>query len=116
MNKEEINTIIAEFEFRAYETVTVHKDSITGLFTIHYKDDPSYWVGTKPGYTDSLDSLIPVVEKLPVFETRLAKLEDNNCWTGFIQKTSHSEYWICHDDTSPSMALATACAETIKEL
>jgi len=115
VTKEEINKIIAEFMGWVkpegfYQHYEIPKDFIL-------KDPieiPSQFGRGTP--TESLDSLIPVVEKLKIdmFEFDF----QNDEWWAWVEVIDGQKLdnFIAGNHKSPSMALATACAKVIKEL
>ena len=97
MTKEEINKTIAEY--------------------MGNKGDYNIDLGWYP-YVDSLDALIPVVEKILKKNDYQLELVNYGEWGAFFYDLSAGirRSVTNESDNSPSLALATACAKIIKEL
>lgn len=107
MTEEEINKTIAEF--MGY---TVEGGLISHGTMYDKETDENCLYGTAL-YTQSLDALVPVVEKLEAFIliNYLIGDEAPSLWEVKIGKDSPFVY-----NELPAMALATACAQIIKEI
>lgn len=115
--EQEINNTIAKY-MGAVSPVECHNGWIWQHDETTPKDSPQRGLFKGSFYTDSLDTLIPVIDKL---------IEDQVILEGSIM-FDHSGYLVdVHDyddlkldcrasDKSPSLALSTTLAKTIKEL
>ena len=100
-SEEEINKVITE-----YMGHKAHMGNIHPWYHENY---------TERSYTDSLDALIPVVEKL---ELNHLTLMFSYCFmpAKSMWYCKRGDYGDATSDKSPSLALATACYKVIKEL
>ena len=110
MTKKEIDKIITEFmgEQIAGDQEECSKCGYESQPVILDKDGSVWNIQL---YTDSVDALIPVVEKLNK-DVWLQYYIKEKFWYGWFSDMGDESV----QDKSPSMALATACAKVIQEL
>lgn len=100
MTEEEINKIITEF--MGLEYYPEHDFIYSKSHAI------------SAAYTQSLDALIPVVERLDIYDLKFTAL--GKSWNDFECRVElDSANYYKDEGHTPSMALATACAKVIKE-
>lgn len=107
-SEDEINETIAKF--MGHKDVEFIQDQMFYKAICHTKHN-------RAKYTESLDALIPVIEKLEE-DINIDYCFDNEEWTAGVMPMNESdlEYLECvHQDKTPSQALARACYEIIKE-
>jgi len=120
MDEEEINNTISEFMGMYYITDGANpfvSDQITG----------HHWATCIKPFTQSLDALIPVVEKLNLAwslyfftDTEKDQLQYkaylDKCLPSKCDSCGHSDYSMAESETvTPALSLATVCARVIKD-
>lgn len=105
---DEINQIIANFMGMNYD----HEKRV-----IYKEGEDNAWGNVEKAYTDSLDSLVPVVEKFSREFVYFGMESFRNSWqfSGHIYKKGKRSETKYFEDEKPARALAWAVYHVIKE-
>lgn len=120
MELKEANKIIAEF--MGYSNIEIYQTSTGLCITISYGEESGDWKSLTP-YSQSLDALVPVREKLallfsgiPHYTMIINRADKTIVYKAYIEWVGKDPELLEGTYTTPENALCIAAAKIIKEL